>query len=99
MISSTTNTNRRKAEGKNAMTYTQIKEELKKRCSSTKYFTKEFYKAFLTARETKKEYIEKGIDDSYKKGYVTLYHSYDQIYESKFYNLNSGTYCEFLSLI
>ena len=40
------------------------------------------------------------VDDSYtdEEG-IVRYHSFDEVYSSDLYNRNSGTYCEFLSVI
>ena len=83
------------------MSYKEIKAELSRTCSSVKYFTEDFYRTFLACVEKRKQCVEAGVDDSYmaENGYVRLYHSYDPVYRSAFYNKNSGTYCEFLSLI
>ena len=79
--------------------YQTIKQELKTRCRSTRYFNREFLNTFVAAKKARKRIIENGLDDSYiKDGYIILYHSYDPVYNSKFYNDNSGAYCEFLAV-
>lgn len=79
--------------------YKTVKTELSKKCKSVKYFTKEFFTDFIQAVRERRHNIEKGIDRSYKNGYVTLYHEYDKIYNSKFYKENGSSYCEFLQLV
>lgn len=79
--------------------FASIKEELKQRGESTKYFTKAFYNAFADAVKAGKRISEAGGDDSYYVGKVRLYHHYDAIYASDFYNKNSCAYCEFLSIV
>lgn len=76
-----------------------VKKELNSRRENTKYFTKDFYNTYLKALQTGLRIDEEGKDDSYKKGGITLRHRYDEIYTSKFYQLNSGCYCEFLSVM
>lgn len=78
--------------------YQEIRNELKRRQNSTTHFTKEFYTDFTAAQKERAACIENGTDDSYKAGNVLLFHSYDRIYSSKFYQLNSASYCEFLSI-
>ena len=79
----------------------KYREALKQQHCSTKYFNKAFLEAYKNARAKAKFNFKHGIDDSYKDPkheWVTLYHSYDEIYGSKFYQENSGTYCAFLEL-
>ena len=81
--------------------YKSIKEELRRRRGSTKYFNRSFFNSFCDAIRTSKRNREGGVDDSYtdpSDPNVTLYHSFDAIYASDLYNKNSGTYREFLSI-
>ena len=79
--------------------YSEVKQELLKLNCSTKHFTKAFYKMFGECVDTMKYNIKNGIDDSYIKNGMILFHAYDDIYRSKFYNLNSCAYCEMLSIL
>lgn len=81
------------------MNYSQVKTELKKRCSNIKYFNKSFYNAYIKALEKTVYNVENEIDDSYYKGIVKLFHSWDAVYNSRFYNDNSCAYCEFLGIV
>ena len=80
--------------------FQRIKAVMKNRKASTKYFTKAFLEAYKTARAKTKSNFENLIDDSYmhENGYVKLFHSYDEVYNSKFYQQNSCGYCEFLEV-
>ena len=79
--------------------YNEIKNELKKRRENTKYFNREFFNKWIQAIQENEKNIKDGINDSYKSGYITLYHCYDEIYKSDFYNKNGGCYCEFLAVV
>lgn len=79
--------------------YSIIKQELKTRCRNIRYFNRDFFNTFTAAAKANRENRKSGIDDSYiKDGYITLYHCYDSVYSSDFYNKNSCAYCEFLSV-
>ena len=78
--------------------YKKIKEELKKRRNNVKYFNYDFFIKWVDAIQEREKTIKAGIDASYVKGYITLYHYYDNIYNSDFYNKNSCAYCEFLEI-
>ena len=79
--------------------YLMIKTELEKQSCKTTHFTRQFLKDFIKAQKTIEENIKNNVDDSYiSKGYIKLFHSYDNIYTSKFYNLNSSVYCVFLEV-
>ncbi len=81
------------------MDYKAIKTELKRRRENTRYFTRDFYKMFLACRAARYAAAEKGSPDRYEKNGIILYHSYDPVYNSRFYQENSCCYCEFLSII
>ena len=78
--------------------YKIIKEELKARRENVKYFNYDFFTKWIEAIQEREKTIKAGIDASYKKGYITLYHFYDEIYSSDFYNKNSCAYCVFLEI-
>ena len=83
--------------------YKTIKTELKKQYSNTKYFTRDFYRDYLQAVKKTLENIKNNIDDSYRPAgqynYVTLFHSFDPVYTSKFYIDNGSCYCIFLEIM
>lgn len=81
------------------MNYETVKRELQKRCSSVKHFSKAFYTIYRKSLSETLKNAENGIDDSYYKGIVKLYHSWDEVYNSKFYRENGCAYCEFLSIV
>ena len=81
------------------MKFETVKAELEKRRENTKYFTKAFYKAYLDSLRATKKNVEAGVDDSYERDGVRYYHSWDAVYNSKFYQKNGGAYCEFLSVV
>ena len=81
------------------MDYQAIKTELKRRRENTRYFTRDFYKTFIACRAAAYRAAEKGSPDRYEKDNVILYHSFDPVYNSRFYQDNGGCYCEFLSII
>ena len=69
--------------------YSDIKNILKVQGYNTKYFTYNFFRMFVCSWRKREENI---------KNNILLFHCYDPVYDSKFYNLNSCTYCEFLSI-
>lgn len=79
--------------------YNEIKNELKKRRENTKYFNRDFFNKWIQAQKEREKAMQAGKDESYKKDNITLYHSFDPIYESDLYNKNSGCYCEFLAIV
>lgn len=87
------------------MSYEEVKQILAERCSSTKHFTKKFYKEFLEAKAKAEKHWKDGTIDEVRYTIndngteIVLNHCYDNIYASNFYNRNSGAYCEFLSLM
>lgn len=81
--------------------YKMIKEELQKVRSSTKYFNRKFFLTFCEAVRMNKRNRDMGVDGSYvnpENPTVVLHHCYDSVYDSDFYQKNSGCYCEFLSI-
>ena len=81
------------------MTYEKVKAEILAHRSNAKHFTRKFYADFVGAVKKNKYNREHNIDTSYQVNGITLFHEYDDIYNSKFYNLNSGTYCYFLEVV
>ena len=79
--------------------FQKIKSAIKAQNESTKYFNKTFLETFENARETMARNIEKGVDDSYENNGILLYHSYDKVYASDFYNKNGCAYCIFLEIM
>lgn len=78
--------------------YKVIKQELKARRNNINYFTPEFYNDFVTAYRTATNAVIDGIETHYRKDGIILNRCYDSVYNSRFYQDNSGTYCEFLSV-
>jgi hypothetical protein len=84
------------------MTYKQVKEELKRRCEKTRYFNKAFYNTYCDVKKEMLRKIEDGNEyeqDKYVKDGILLFHTYDPIYNSKFYKRNSCAYCVFLEIV
>ena len=81
------------------LTYTEVKKAIKERHENTKHFTPEFYQEFIKAQNTCMYNRINNINDTYKAGNVTLLHSYDGVYASKFYNLNGPAYCVLLEVV
>lgn len=81
--------------------YEKIKGILATRVASTKYFSRAFFNTFEKATKAVWKASEDGIDDWYpspENPNVLLRHSFDPVYESRFYRDNSCGYCEFLSV-
>ena len=78
--------------------FQDIKSILKKQGYNTKYFSLSFFYDFVTAQKTREYNLQNNIDDSYYNNNILLFHCYDPIYNSKFYNKNGGSYCHFLSV-
>lgn len=69
--------------------FDKVKEELSKRRSDIKYFTKDFYNTYCNAcTQTAIDYVN-GVKG---KGY-------EDVFETDFYNKNSGAYCEFWTVM
>lgn len=81
------------------MDYTKVKNELKRVCSSTKYFTKEFFKLYMNALDIGRKLDKSGQDDAYIKDGIIYRHRFDKIYNTDFYNKNGCAYCEFLAIM
>lgn len=81
------------------MTYQQIKEELKNRHESTRYFTKQFYEDYKESIRTQESKNYDREADKYIKDAIIMIHAHDHIYESDFYNKNSTGYCVFLEIV
>lgn len=80
------------------MDYKEVKEALQEQ-GSTAYFTREFYESYLKAIKTGYYNRINNIDDAYQDGNITKHHSYDEVYNSDFYNLNGSMYCIFLEIM
>lgn len=78
--------------------FKECKRRLQDRRENTKYFNRDFFNTFCRCRKDRAAAIKNGIDDSYVLAGVLLFHSWDDVYKSNFYNKNSGCYCEFLSV-
>ena len=81
------------------MNYNQVKTALSKLVKSTKYFNRDFYKRYKKAVQNVSKCLKNGIDDSYEMDGIRLYHSWDDVYSTDFYQKNSCAYCEFLSIV
>lgn len=73
-----------------------FKDALKKQNESTKYFNRDFLAKFIHAYNTAVANEKNGIDTRYYIDGVMLFHEWDQVYASDFYNKNSCAYCVFL---
>ena len=79
--------------------FQRIKAELKRRCESTKHFTKAFLQDYKDAVEKTEFNIKNKIDDSYYvENCVLVRHSFDKVFASKFYQQNPCAYCVFLEI-
>lgn len=80
--------------------YNLIKTELKKRRENVKYFNMQFFKLYVDAIQAGKKAVDAGALDNerYTKNNITLYHYYDNIYNTPLYTKNGGCYCEFLAV-
>ena len=76
--------------------FADVKADIIKQNGNAKHFTKKFYEIYKDAYSRALANFENAIDDSYLVGHVRLFHSYDEVYASKFYNKNSTGYCVFL---
>ena len=79
--------------------FKKVKQELASRRSNIRGFNYQFFEQYIKAKKQYRKNIENGIDDSYKDGYATLFHCYDDVYKSYLYTKNSCAYCEFLEII
>ena len=80
--------------------YENVKALLSARRHNIKFFNRAFFNAYMKACSIARRNAENEVDDSYtdEEG-IVRYHSFDEVYSSDLYNRNSGTYCEFLSVI
>lgn len=78
--------------------YEEMKQELKRYCGDTRYFNMAFFEKYLSAQKKTLLNMKNGIDDHYEKNGIIFWHSYDEIYDSVFYQKNSSTYCAFLEI-
>ena len=78
--------------------FQKLKQALISCGEKTTHFTKAFVESYKNARAKSKFCIENEIDDSYYSGIVRLYHSWDDVYDSRFYQKNSTAYCKFLEI-
>ena len=81
--------------------YEKVKCILASRVESTRYFSRSFFDTFEKATKAVWKASEDGVNDWYslpENPNVLLRHSFDPVYESKFYKENSCAYCEFLSI-
>ena len=81
------------------MKYEDAKRELEKRGASIKHFTKRFFQTYKSCLNRARKHDEDGIDDSYQKEGIWLYHCWDEVYNSVFYRENSCGYCAFLEVV
>lgn len=79
--------------------YNAVKAELKSRCSNTSYFTFDFFNVWIQAQKDRDKAFRDGTEQGYEKDGVVLYHFFDPVYKSDFYNKNSVGYCEFLAVV
>ena len=82
--------------------YLSIRDELSEKCDSIRHFNRRFLDDYINCLNQRRENLKNGIDDSYrdeKAPHVVLYHCWDDVYDSRFYQKNSCAYCEFLSII
>lgn len=75
-----------------------INAELKRRGCKTRQFTKAFLQMYAKARQDIQTNDANGIDTSYQDGGIYTRHEYDAIRQTAFYKIDSGSYCEFLSI-
>ena len=75
-----------------------IKAELTRRGCKTRHFTKAFLQMYAKARQDIQTNDVNGIDTGYYDGIIYTRHEYDAIRQTAFYRIESGSYCEFLSI-
>ena len=75
-----------------------INAELKRRGCKTRQFTRQFLAMYAKARQDIQTNDANGIDTSYQDGDIYTRHEYDAIRQTAFYRVESGSYCEFLSI-
>ena len=78
--------------------YKSINAELKRRGCKTRNFTKAFLQMYAKARQDIQTNDAHGIDTYYTDNGIWTRHEYDGIRQTAFYRVESGSYCEFLSI-
>ena len=78
------------------MDYKAVRAELIRRRENIRYFNRDFYAAFLKAREAAKK---AGPESEYYRDGIRLCHAWDAVYKSRFYRENGGAYCVFLEIV
>ena len=81
------------------MTYEKVKAELSARRTNIKHFTHKFFNDYVRALQKARYNTEHNIDTSYRVDGIKLFHEFDDIYSSKFYQYNGGCYCTFLQIV
>lgn len=74
------------------MNFKEIKEELKKGVSSTRYFDKKTFEIIMNDRKTAEKIFENG-------GNVQEFYKNSETSKTKFYIENSGAYCELITIL
>lgn len=74
------------------MNYNEAKNELKKRCSNLKGFTRKTYETILSDRKTAEKIFEDGGD-------VQRFYRSSETSKTDFYKNNGGAYCELLFIL
>lgn len=75
-----------------------IKAELTRRGCKTRHFTKAFLQMYAKARQDIQTNDAHDIDTHYSDNGIWTRHEYDAIRQTAFYKVESGSYCEFLSI-
>lgn len=78
--------------------YKAIKARLQLYGRKCRHFTKAFLTMYIKARQDIQTNDANGIDTHYYDGIIYTRHEYDAIRQTAFYNVESGSYCEFLSI-
>ena len=75
-----------------------INAELKRRGCKTRQFTRQFLQMYAKARQDIQTNDAHGIETHYTDNGIWTRHEYDAIRQTAFYRVESGSYCEFLSI-
>ena len=75
-----------------------INAELKRRGCKTRQFTRQFLQMYAKARQDIQTNDANGIDTHYNDNGIWTRREYDAIRQTAFYRVESGSYCEFLSI-
>lgn len=78
--------------------YKEIKARLQQNGRKCRHFTKAFLTMYAKARQDIQTNDANGIDTGYYDGIIYTRHEYDDIRQTAFYKVESGSYCEFLSI-